>query len=139
MIDSPTVQAFAAGFPVTLLHAGLTFGLLIAGAAVYAVLTPHKELALIRAGNTAAGVSLGGVLVGLAIPLGVSLAVSITLLEIVLWGVATILVQLFVFRLADLLLQGLPARIAAGETASAALLVSAKLATAIILACAVAG
>ena len=37
MIDSPTVQAFAAGFPVTLLHAGLTFGLLIAGAAAFPV------------------------------------------------------------------------------------------------------
>lgn len=139
MTSSPAVQAFATGFPVMLMHAGLTVALLVLGATLYVLLTPHKELALIRAGNTAAAVSFGGVLVGLAIPLGVSLAASITLLEIAVWGAATIVVQLFVFRVADQVLRGLPARIAAGETAAAALLVSAKLAVAIILACAVAG
>ena len=139
MTDHPALQAFAAGFPVTLLHTGLTLVLLVLGASVYALLTPHKELALIRSGNTAAGVSLGGVLVGMAIPLGASLAASVNALEILLWGAATILVQLFVFRVTDVLLSGLPARIAAGETAAAALLVSAKLAVAVILACAVAG
>lgn len=139
MIDHPALQAFATGFPVMLVHTGLTLALLVLGATVYALLTPHKELALIRAGNTAAAVSFGGVLVGLAVPLGVSLAASTTLLEIAIWGAATILIQLFVFRVTDQMLSGLPARIAAGETAAATLLVSAKLAVAVILACAVAG
>jgi putative membrane protein len=136
---SPEVQAFSQGFPLTLLHAGLTILLLVAGAAVYALLTPHKELSLVRAGNTAAAVSFGGVLVGLAIPLAVSLGASTSLLEIGVWGVSTIVVQLFVFRIADLVLRGLPRRIAAGETAAATLLVAAKLAVAVILAAAVAG
>lgn len=136
---SPEVQAFATGFPLTLLHSAVTLGLLAMGATVYALLTPHKELPLIRAGNTAAAVSFGGVLVGLAIPLGVSLAVSTSVLEIVVWGVATVAVQLLVFRLVDLLLPKLSERIAAGETSAASLLVAAKLATAIILASAVAG
>jgi putative membrane protein len=122
-----------------LLHAGFTLGLLALGATVYVLLTPHREISLIRAGNTAAAVSLGGVLVGLAIPLGVSLLVSLSLVEIAIWGAATLVVQLLVFRLADLMLRGLSARIAAGETAAAAFLASAKLATAIILAFAVAG
>jgi putative membrane protein len=139
MTTPPAVQAFASGFPITLLHAAVSVALLVIGVAVYVVLTPHKEFSLIRAGNTAAAVSLGGVLVGLAIPLGVSLAVSLTSIEIVLWGAATLVVQLFVFRVADLILRGLPARIAAGEMSAATLLVSAKLATAIIVACAVAG
>lgn len=135
----PALQAFAAGFPVTLLHTGLTVALLLAGATLYIWLTPHRELTLIRAGNTAAAISLGGILLGLAIPLGVSLAASTTLVEIAVWGAATLVVQLFVFSLTDLLLRGLPRRIAAGEMSAATLLVSAKLATAIILACAVAG
>ncbi len=139
MMLDPSLQAFATGFPVTLLHTAVTVALLLAGTSVYIWLTPHRELTLIRAGNTAAAISLGGVLVGLAIPLGVSLAASTTLLEIAVWGAATLVVQLFVFSLTDLLLRGLPRRIAAGETAAATLLVSAKLATAIILACAVAG
>jgi len=103
------------------------------------MLTPHKEITLIRDGNTAAAVSLGGVLVGLAIPLAVSLKASTTLIELALWGVAITLVQLLVFRLVDILLRGLPKRIQDGEMAAAAMLVGAKIATALILAAAVSG
>ena len=53
-IASPEIQAFATGFPLTLLHAAVTLVMLIAGTAVYAMLTPHKEIALIRDGNAAA-------------------------------------------------------------------------------------
>jgi putative membrane protein len=78
-------------------------------------------------------------MVGLAIPLATSLRASVSPLEIVLWGVSTIAVQLLVFRVTDMLLKGLPERISEGEVAAAALLVGAKLATALILAAAVAG
>ena len=136
---TPEVQAFATGFPITLLHAGVTLLMLAAGAAVYALLTPYKEVQLIREGNAAAALSYGGVIVGLAAPLAVSLSASPSVLEVVVWGLATTAVQLLVFRLTDFLLTGLPARIQEGETAAAALLTAARLATAIILAAAVAG
>ena len=138
-LQSPEVQAFATGFPVTLLHAAITVAILFAAAAVYVMLTPHKEISLIRDGNTAAAVSLGGVLIGLAIPLAVSLKASTTLIELALWGVAITLVQLLVFRLVDLVLHGLPRRIQDDEMAAAAMLVGAKIATALILAAAVSG
>jgi putative membrane protein len=138
-IQSPEIQAFATGFPITLMHFGVTVAILFAAAAIYVVLTPHKEITLIREGNTAAAVSLGGVLVGLAIPLAVSLKASTTLIELALWGAATMMVQLLIFRLVDLVLRGLPKRIQDGEMAAAAMLVGAKLATALILAAAVAG
>ena len=138
-LQSPEIQAFATGFPLTLLHAGVTILILFLGALAYIMLTPHKEIALIREGNAAAAVSLSGVLVGLAIPLGVSLNASTSVIEIAVWGASTVVVQLLVFRVVDLMLHGLPQRIAEGETAAAALLVGAKLATAIILAAAVAG
>jgi putative membrane protein len=137
--QSPEIQAFATGFPITLLHTGITVLILFAAAAVYVLLTPHKEITLIRDGNSAAAVSLGGVLIGLAIPLAVSLKASNTLIELLLWGVATMLVQLLIFRLMDLVLRGLPRRIQDGEMAAAAMLVGAKLSTALILAAAVAG
>ncbi|MGI9168826.1 MAG: DUF350 domain-containing protein, partial [Caulobacteraceae bacterium] len=89
-------------------------------------------------GNAAAAVSFGGVLVGLAMPLAASLGASTSLADIALWGMATVVVQLAAFRLIDLVLRGLPGRIAAGEMAAAALLVGAKLATAVVLAAAVA-
>lgn len=136
---SPEMQAFATGFPMTLLHAAVTVLLLVIGVTIYALMTPHKEVRLIREGNAAAALSLGGVLLGLAIPLAVSLAASTSVLEIGVWGVATVAVQMLVFRLADMVLRGLPGRIADGEVAAAALLVAAKLAVALILAAAVAG
>jgi putative membrane protein len=102
------VQAFATGFPLTLLHAAITVGLLALGAGVYALLTPYRDIQLIREGNTAAAISLGAVLVGLAIPLAVSLGYSQGEFEMVLWGGAIILVQLVVFRFTDFVLQGLP-------------------------------
>lgn len=136
---SPEIQAFATGFPLTLLHILVTVLILLVGAAAYVLLTPHKEITLIRDGNTAAAVSLGGVLLGLAIPLSVSLNASTNLIELGLWGVATVIVQLLVFRLVDILLRGLPQRIQEGEMSAAALLVGAKLSTAVIVAAAVSG
>lgn len=138
-LQSPEIQAFTAGFPLTLLHAGVTILILLFGSVVYTLLTPHREIALIREGNAAAAVSLGGVLLGLSIPLAVSLTASTSIIEIAIWGASTVFVQLLVFTLVDLILRGLPQRIQDGEVSAAALLVGAKLATALILAAAVAG
>ena len=137
-LRSPDLQAWATGFPVTLLHALVTLLILAVGATIYALITPHKEVALIRAGNTAAAVSFGGVLVGLALPLAASLAASVSLPEVALWGAATLFVQLAVFRLADLALHDLPLRIAKGDMAAATLLVGARIAVSVVLAAAVA-
>lgn len=136
-LQSPEIQAFATGIPITLFHAGVTLLILIVGAAVYALLTPHREIQLIRDGNTAAAMSLGGVLVGLAIPLAASLSASNSALEMAIWGVMIIAVQLLAFRVIDLVLHGLPQRIQEGEISAATLLVGAKLASALILAAAV--
>ena len=138
MPTSPEMQAFASGFPVALLHIGLSVLMLLGAAALYIVLTPHKEISLVRQGNTAAAVDLGGALVGLALPLAISLKGSTSLIDVALWGVATVAIQLLVFRLVDVLLHDLPKRIKDGEMAAAALLVGAKLATAMIVAAAVA-
>ena len=138
-LQSPEIQAFATGFPITLLHAGMTVLILFLGRALYILLTPHREIALIREGNSAAAISLAGVMVGLAIPLAVSLTASTSLIEIGIWGASTVVVQLLIFRVVDMILRGLPQRIQEGEMSAAALLVGAKLATALILAAAVAG
>ncbi len=139
VLTSPEVQAFARGFPVLIIHLAVTIALLVVGATLYALLTPWKEVALIREGNSAAAVAFAGVLIGLAMPLAISLSVSTSIRDIVIWGVATVVLQLFVFRLVDMLLTGLPQRIREGEVSAAVLLVGAKLATALILGAALAG
>ena len=139
MPSFPELDAWASGFPLTLLQVSVALVILVAGAGVYAMSTPHREIQLIREGNTAAAVSFGGVLVGIALPLAFALAASTSVIEIALWGVTTIVVQLALFWVVDLLLRGLPQRIKQGEVAAAALLVGAKLAVAAILAAAVSG
>lgn len=136
---SPEIQAFATGFPTSLLQAAICLALLVGGAAVYALLTPFREIQQIREGNAAAAIAYGGVIVALAIPLAMALAASTTAAEVALWGAAVTIVQLLVFRIVDAFLTGLPQRAQEGDVAAAALLVAAKLAAALVFAAAVAG
>lgn len=139
VLTSAEVQAFASGFPIMVMHLVVSLLLLAAGAAVYVMLTPWREIALIREGNPAAAVAFAGVLVGLAIPLAVSMSVSNSVRDIAIWGVATVVLQLLAFRVVDLLLTGLPQRIKDGEVSAAVVLVGAKLATALIMSAALTG
>jgi putative membrane protein len=138
-LQSPELDAWASGFPVTLLHGAVALAIFAAGAALYALLTPHREIQLVRDGNPAAAVSFGAVLVGLAMPLAFALAASTSVLEVALWGVSTAIVQLFLFWLIDLVFSGLPQQVREGEVGAAVLLGAARLATGALLAAAVTG
>ena len=129
-------QSFLAGFPVFIAHFALTIALLVVGITLYVLITPHREMRLIRAGNTAAAISLGGVLIGLGLPLAVSMANSVTLFDVLVWGVVSLALQLVTFFVIDFLLRGLPKRIEEGEVASAIFLAGAKLAVAMVMAAA---
>ena len=133
------LQSFLAGFPVLLKHFFVTVVMLAAGVAVYVWITPHKDLALVKGGNVAAAISLSGAVLGLAIPLAMSMSVSVNVADIVIWGLLTLVIQLVVFRLTDLVLRDLPARIESGEVAAALVLSAIKLAVAAVTAAAVSG
>ena len=133
------LQSFLAGFPVLLMHFFVTVVMLAAGVAAYVWITPHKDLALVKEGNVAAAVSLSGAVLGLAIPLAMSMSVSVNVADIVIWGLLTLVIQLVVFRLTDLVLRDLPARIESGEVAAALVLSAIKLAVAAVTAAAVSG
>jgi putative membrane protein len=132
------LNAFVAGFPDFIIQFAVALGLFIVSLFIYTVMTPHKELALIRAGNPSASLAYGGVIVGLAIPLGSCLAHSFGLFDLLIWGVVTLLIQLLAFRFADIFLRGLPRRIAEGDVAAAVFLMSIKIGLALIMAGAVA-
>ncbi len=132
------LNAFVAGFPDFIIQLAVALGLFVASLFIYTVMTPHKELALIRAGNPSASLAYGGVIVGLAIPLGSCLAHSFGLFDLLIWGVVTLLIQLLAFRFADIFLRGLPRRIAEGDVAAAVFLMSIKIGLALIMAGAVA-
>ena len=133
------LQSFLSGFPDFMAQSAMTFAILSVGVWIYVWITPMDEMALIRAGNNAAALSLGGAILGLAIPLAFCLASSVSVFDILIWGVVTLLLQLIAFRIVDFVLKELPERIEAGEMGSAILLVSVKLATASVNAAAISG
>ena len=133
------LDSFLAGFPILLLHSSVTLVILVVGVFIYIWMTPWDELTLIRSGNTAAAVSLGGAILGVAVTLAFAMAASVSVYEILIWGPVTLVLQIIAYRIADIVMQGLPARIEAGEMGAAILLISIKLAAAAINAAAVSG
>ncbi|WP_426959792.1 DUF350 domain-containing protein [Muricoccus radiodurans] len=133
------LEALRAGLPVLVTQFGLTLALLMIGAAIYMAITPFHEMALVRQGNTAAGVVLAGTLISIAIPLGATLATSRLTLDILIWGIVALVLQLVTFGIASLLIRGLRGMIEAGNLAAAWVLVGIQLAVAILNAGAMAG
>ena len=83
------------------------FGTSLALSAVFLLLytwiTPYREAALIGTGNRSAAVSLGGAGLGFVLPLASAIANSVSLLDMVMWGVVAMVVQLLVFAFARVL------------------------------------
>ncbi len=135
----PSLESLANGFPYLIFYLLLVTAIYIVGLTVYVKLTPHKEIALIQEGNMAAAISFSGLVIGLALPLAACLVMKIGLIDVLVWGVVSTLLQLFLFRIADMVFAGMPARISDGEVAAATVLAAFKLAGSIILAFAIAG
>ena len=134
MLFGGEVSAFDAAFPHFLISTGAAGLMLLMASTVYVLLTPWKELSLVRSGNTAAGVALGGAIIGLAIPISSTLASSMTLPGLLIWGAIALLMQLIAYRVADLILRDIPGRIAKDEIGAAIVLAAAKLSAALIIA-----
>ena len=136
---TPIIQSLLSGLPILLLHLASATLVWAAAMALYMWITPHDEFALIRAGNEAAAISLGGAAIGLAVPLGFCLAGSVNAWDVIIWGSVTLVLQLIAFRLVDLLLGSLSGRIEANERSAAIFLAMMKAAVACLTAAAVAG
>lgn len=106
--------------------------LLAAFLGLYIAVTPYSEMALIRAGNEAAAVSLGGAIIGFALPIAVSVAVSHNIYAMLGWGVVAGGVQLLAYVLARLVLPTLNQAIPQGRLAAAIFLASLSLGVGIL-------
>lgn len=133
------LSTLSTGLPVLLVQFALALGLLALAAAVYVAITPFHEIALIRAGNPAAGLVFAGTLIALAIPLAATLATSLVTLDILIWGLVALVIQLLAFAAATALVRDLRALIEAGNVAAACVLVGIQLAVALVNAGAMAG
>ena len=91
---------------------------------LYVLVTPYNELTLIRNGNEAAAISLAGVIIGFALPIAVSVAVSHNLYAMIGWGVVAGIVQLLAYVAARLALPQINHDIPQGKVASGVFLAS---------------
>ncbi len=64
---------------------------------IYLRFTPYDEVQLIREGNLAAAVSLTGALIGFAVPVAIVIAHSVNLVDMAVWTLLAMMIQLFVF------------------------------------------
>lgn len=71
--------------------------LLLIFAMIYIRFTPYDELALIRAGHTAAAFSFGGALIGFALTLASSAVFNTSVVGFVGWSIAAMLVQVLAY------------------------------------------
>ena len=133
------IEGLLNGLPFLLSHFFISILLLVFGTVVYIFITPMKEIKLIRDGNIAASLSFSGALIGIAMPLSSSLKASNSISEIMIWGLTAILIQIFCFKIVDILIKDLPQRIERGEISSSILLFSIKLGVALLNSAAIAG
>ena len=138
-MEDGVIVILTRGLPILLLQFSVTLALLGVGVACYNAITPFHELGLVREGNTAAGIVLGGNFVALAIPLAATLATSLVTLDIVIWGVVALVLQLIAFVAASRLIPGLRGMIEGNNTAAACMLVGIQVAVALLNAGAMAG
>ena len=108
-------KAAVFGFVTYILGAAIIFALF---QFIYTRVTPHKEFELIRSGNVAAAIALGGAIIGFAIPASNVIAYSISILDFVVWAVIAAFVQLLAFLMTSLVLKGTSERIKKGEIAA---------------------
>lgn len=110
---------FFATLPHFLAYFGAALLLAVAFLTLYVQLTPHRELELIRNGNSAAALQLTGTFLGFAIPVAMIIGHSVSIPDMLLWGAVAAIVQLLVFVvIARLLFRGISSKIDEGCASS---------------------
>ena len=127
-----TLTESLAGLPAFISYFFLSLALLVVFLAVYLAVTPYRELTLIRQGNIAAAISLGGAVIGFVLPLARAVTQSVSMLDLVAWGGVALVVQVVVFLLVGVLLPRLTAAVKDGQVAAAALLASLAVAVGVL-------
>ncbi len=115
-----------AGLPAFLTYFVIAALLVVLYLYVYLWITPHDEFALMRGDKPGAAIALGLSMIGFALPLTSSIAHSDNVVDMVIWGLIALIVQIAAYYLARIPIPDLSQRIAKGEIAPAIWLGSAS-------------
>ncbi len=84
-------------------YAGVSLLLLFIGLLLFEVTTRNEKFKMIGQGNATAAMVIGGKLLGLAVVIGSAIAHSISLVDMMIWGVIGIVIQIIAHILAEVL------------------------------------
>lgn len=98
-------------------YLGLSLALTALFLLLYTLITPYNEIRLIRQGQSAPALSLGGAILGFIIPLTSVIRNCVSPMDLIVWGIIALVVQLLAFLLVRLLIPGLIAGITEGKNA----------------------
>ncbi len=106
--------------------------LMIVFVAVYTNVTRHSEIKLIKENSVAAAIAFSGSMIGFALPLASAMISSNTILEMIIWGVVALIVQIVVYLLVRLPMPRVSERIEQNEIAAGIWLGGSSLAAGIL-------
>jgi putative membrane protein len=130
MFDLHGFGASALAFLVAFVAAGL---FTVAFKLIYQWVTPYDEAKLIREGNVAAALALGGALVGYVLPLASALSNTVSLIEFCAWAALSGVIQIAAFTLVrTVAMKDVGVRIEKGEIAAGVYLLSISLAVGVL-------
>lgn len=124
-ITIPSLLAF-------LSYLGIGIAVLAAAITTVALVTPHRDITLIRQGNVAAAVAFGGALIGLALPLHSAISHSVSLADAAIWGAIAAVAQLVAFVIANVVGGNLSRKIADKDVAAGILSATVSIAVGLI-------
>ncbi|MFZ3320875.1 MAG: DUF350 domain-containing protein [Usitatibacter sp.] len=121
-----------AGFDEFLAYLGVSIVLLAAFVVIYIRVTPYHEVHLIREGNMAASFALSGSILGFVVPLASAIQHSANLVDMAVWGVIALVVQIGAFVVVKMLIPSVTRDIPAGNGAQGFFLGSLSLAVGLL-------
>lgn len=117
-MDTSLLNYSLTGIVAHLVYFGIACAAVVIFVSIYVTVTPHHEFRLIRQGNTAAAISLGGAILGYTVPLAKAVSQSERIADMLLWSGVALVAQLGAYGLTRLMLPQLSAHVDEGKTAS---------------------
>lgn len=97
-------------------------GFLLVFCTIYCKVTPYDELKLVHEGKVAPAISFGGAFIGFVLPLHSAITNSVEFVDMLLWALIAMLVQILVFSIVRLIFKDLVKQIEDNQVAAASLL-----------------
>lgn len=126
------VDGLQNGLPALIGRFLVALVLLFVGVFCYFKITPFNERKLIAENNVAAACVLVGTLIALAIPLTTTLATSSSFVDIIIWGLVALIIQLATVAAVSLFLHNVRKMVLEDNIAAAVTLAGLQIAVALL-------